>query len=159
MNCDMCGKKVEVFYEVNVEGSILKLCKECSSYGSIIKRSYSTPKVKKKVNNYIQNRNGPKEKEEAIEVIVEDYGSIIKNAREKLGLKQEDLAKRLNEKESLISHIESGKKEPRIELAKKLERFFNIKLVDLMSEKETFFKEKSGSDQLTIGDLIKIKKR
>ena len=159
MNCEMCGKKIDVYYEVNVEGSILKLCRECSSFGKVIKKSYVTPRVKKKANYIVKDTKKHQEKEEAIEIIIENYGNIIKSAREKMGLKQEELAKRLNEKESLISHIESGKKEPRMELAKKLENFFNIKLIETISEKEVVFKKEYESDKLTIGDMIKIRKR
>jgi len=156
----MCGKKIENYYEVNIEGSILKLCKECSSFGKVVRKHIVQKNVKKMSKPEIKNyTNKNLKKEEPLEIIVNDYGRIIKNAREKMGLKQEELAKRLNEKESLISHIESGKKEPRIELARKLERFFGITLVETISEKETFFKKESGSDQLTIGDMIKIKKR
>ena len=44
---------------------------------------------------------------EILQVIVDDYAEKIKNAREKLGLKQKDFAKKINLKESLIHKIET----------------------------------------------------
>jgi len=73
-----------------------------------------------------------------------------------LRLKQEEFAKKLNEKESLIQKIESGHFEPSIGLAKKIGRFLKIKLVEEYEEvHEKQVRSKTGS--FTIGDIIKIK--
>ncbi|MDP7457542.1 MAG: helix-turn-helix domain-containing protein, partial [Candidatus Woesearchaeota archaeon] len=66
-------------------------------------------------------------------------------------------AKKINEKVSLIHHIETGKTEPSIALAKKLERFLNISLVK-QDEQIPVHIEKSSSEAMTIGDMIKVKK-
>ena len=78
-------------------------------------------------------------------------------ARERSGLKQEELAKKLNEKESIISSIESGKFKPSINLAHKLEKFFNINLIEELGGEEFELSSSEGSG-MTIGDMIKIKK-
>ena len=58
----------------------------------------------------------------------------------------------------MIQHLETGKFEPPILLAKKLERALNIKLVEEMQEvHESSVKE--DTETLTIGDVIKIKKK
>jgi len=46
-----------------------------------------------------------------------------------MNLKIKDLAKEIKEKESIMARVESGKLKPTIDLARKLERFFGIKLV------------------------------
>ena len=92
-----------------------------------------------------------------MQVINENYPNLIKNKREKLGLKQEELAIKLAERESLIRKIERGEIKPSLKLARKLEDKLGIKLV-LQKEVKTEFessKEKPGS--LTIGDMIKLK--
>ena len=54
--------------------------------------------------------------------------------------------------------METGEFTPTIEIAKKLERFLNIKLIEEYKE-EKIAQEKTSSKALTVGDLIKIKKR
>lgn len=143
MNCEMCGKESSL-KTVKIEGINMQVCGQCAKYGQEVQ------KVK-----FVERRKF--EKVEIEKEVVENYANIIKLAREKLGLKQEELAKKLNEKESTISHIESGKYPPNIRLAEKLEKFFNI---DLIEEIEDEVEVTSGSEsgELTIGDMIKIKK-
>jgi len=156
MPCDMCGKGVgdsDLFF-TKVEGTMLRLCKGCCKYG----------KVLKKVRPQVIPREQPKfavvkSEDQIEEMIVEDYANKIKFAREGKGIKQEDFAKQINEKESLIHNIETGHMEPNIKLAKKIEKKLGIKLVEEV-ELRAHESPKSSKkfENLTIGDLIKIKK-
>lgn len=150
MRCEMCGKETELF-KTDVEGSLLSLCKECSKFGKIISVIREEKKeIKKKVDAE------PRKEEEIILTIVPDYGNIIKKKREEMGIKQEDFAKRLNEKVSLIHKIEINQFELGIDLARKIERFLHIKLI----EQQELKPEKVGGikgEHFTIGDFIKIK--
>jgi putative transcription factor len=65
-----------------------------------------------------------------------DYAKVLREAREKMGLTQEELGKKINEKASVISHLEGGKLKPDIALARKLEHFFKIKLLVTPEEEE-----------------------
>jgi putative transcription factor len=58
----------------------------------------------------------------------EDYSKAIKNARETLGITQDELGRRINEKPSMISHLEVGSMKPDDLVAKKLEHFLKIQL-------------------------------
>ena len=58
----------------------------------------------------------------------EDYSKTIKNAREVLGITQEELGRKINEKPSVISHLEVGSMKPNDVLAKKLEHFLKVEL-------------------------------
>ncbi len=58
----------------------------------------------------------------------EDFSSVIKNARESLGITQEELGRKINEKPSMIGHLENGSMKPDDILAKKLEHFLKIHL-------------------------------
>jgi putative transcription factor len=59
----------------------------------------------------------------------EDYHKIIKQTREKLGLSQEALGRKINEKPSVIKLLESGKLKPDNVLARKLEHFLKVQLL------------------------------
>jgi putative transcription factor len=150
-SCEMCGS-ANATVKAKVEGSELKLCMNCAKYGKVISRvfteSHGTPKSQYK----------KPELPEKLEIVNEDFSEIIKKAREKLGLKQEELAQKIAEKESLIHHIESGQFTPSIDLAKKFEKFLKIKLVEEYKENHDSEKKKN-SNEVTIGDFIKIRKR
>lgn len=147
----MCGARGDLFLTM-VEGTELNLCASCSKFGKVIKRTNAQPLQLKTKTKIVQ------QEEEIVESIVEDYSERIKNAREKLGLKQKELAMKLSEKESLIHRIESHHIEPAIVLAKKLEKFLHITLVEEVKEtKENIVKKKT--DTLTLGDLVTIKNR
>ena len=58
-----------------------------------------------------------------------DFNLLIKSAREKMGLSQEELGRKINEKLSLIKHLESGTLKPNDVLTRKVERFLKIQLL------------------------------
>jgi putative transcription factor len=68
-----------------------------------------------------------REIEEVLE-IAEDYGRKIKEARERAGLKQAELAQRINEKQSVLRKIEHEGIVPTEEVRVKIERVLNISL-------------------------------
>ena len=74
-----------------------------------------------------------------------------------LNLKQEELAQKIAEKVSVIHKVESKHLRPSLALAKKLEHFLNIKLIEKYKEEKTKTLDFTDS-ALTIGDLIKFKK-
>ena len=145
----MCGKdNAEV--RANIEGVTLSVCKNCSRFGKILGRIRIEPPKSIKT---IKKQQAPAE-EEPTERIVDEYSTLIKSKREKLNLKQEDLAKNIAEKESLLQKVESGHITPSIALARKLEKFLNIKLVEEYKE-EKMTQKKSKSEGFTLGDFIK----
>jgi putative transcription factor len=153
MQCDMCGKE-EQLYQTDVEGGILNVCKACSRFGKVI--SVVRPKKDGLAADKAIVR--PVIKKELVQVIVDDFGPLIKRARERLGLNQEELAKMLAEKESKIQKLESGQYEPPIDMARKLERQLKIKLIEQHEEAhDRQYKVDPGT--LTIGDVLEIKRR
>ena len=82
---------------------------------------------------------------------------LIKKKRESMGLSQKDFAIKLSEKESTIHHMENHTLEPNLALAKKLEKFLGIKLIE--ESKEEFDAPKQKKDMgFTLGDFIKVRK-
>jgi len=156
MQCEMCGREVKVLYTAEIEGVKLNVCKECAKHGKILRIYNSTyKKIEKEKKRKEEKEEIPKEEE--IEKIVDDYAIRVKKAREKKGWKQEELAKKIAEKESVIHHIESGRHEPPMNVAKKLERVLGIKLIE--KAKASILLPERKKETLTLGDIAVIKKR
>lgn len=62
--------------------------------------------------------------------LVDDYGSVIRRAREKRGMSQEELALEIREKVSLLKKIEREDLVPEDSTRKKLERVLGITLTE-----------------------------
>ena len=147
--CELCGKHDRLKHAI-IEGVILAVCSKCSTFGKAI----ILPKNKKEDSRI--PRKIPIEN--TVEIITTQYPKLIKDSRERLNLKQGELAQKISEKESVIQHLESGSLEPSFNLARKLERFLNIKLIEEYSEPSDKTINLADSS-LTIGDLIKMKKK
>ena len=126
----------------------MNVCKRCSQFGKTIAQPVQAKPVQ---------LTRPKPVEETkIQTIVPNCATLIKKAREDSGLKQEEFAKSISEKTSLVHNLESGRFKPPIELARKLERFLKITLVEQYEEKKEAGVRKGG-EGLTIGDVIDLK--
>ncbi len=147
----MCGKGERLF-KTKVEGTILNVCGGCSKFGKII--APTKVAVSKKVKKAVVKEE--EAKKEIVFAIVDDYDNRIKKAREAMGIKQEEFAKKISEKESLVHKIETGHFEPNISLAMKIERFLKIKLIE--QYEESYVGKKEAKDEgFTIGDILKTK--
>ena len=145
----MCGSEGKL-YKTIIEDAQLNVCHECSKFGKV------TAIVEQKDATIKESKSNQELQTEVMEIIVEDYAEKIRKKRESLGLKQEEFAKKISEKESLIQKIESGHLEPSLGLAKKIGSFLKIKLTE--EHEETHEKQsKTKTDSFTIGDFIKIK--
>jgi putative transcription factor len=153
-NCDMCGEEMEYPLVASIEGVELAVCNKCAKFGEVIRKTRPRVKEEKAKKDFI--RNVP-QREKVIQIIGEDYTKKIREAREKLSLKQEEFAKIVGEKTSLIQHIESGKTKPSIDLARKIEKSLHIRLIEQYEEKHEQIKGDS-SEGFTLGDFIKVKK-
>lgn len=160
----MCSSP-EAVYRIELEGSRLNVCERCSSYGKMIGRlqpeQVEEIKSKKPRPNFFQEQK-PEKKTSSVQLIVSDYPKLIKGAREKLGLKQEQLGKKIAEKESVIHKLESGSMKPGMDLARKLEKFLKISLVENVELDESGAVPSAGSgssEGMTLRDMIKIKKK
>lgn len=145
MLCEICGKEDKLI-KADIEGVILNVCDECIKFGKVVKEDKE-----------IKVREIKPRLKEVIKDVVGDYSEIVKKRREELNLTQKELSRKINEKESVIQNIETGKLEPDFVLARKLEKFLNIKLVREYEEEnmKIDFRDKN----LTIGDLIKLRRK
>lgn len=154
--CDMCGKEARLI-KAKIEGTVLDVCPNCARFGEVIARP--APIFSK---NILAPRQATpvRRRREIVQVIVENYGQKIKEARERKGLTQEQFAGRLNEKESIIQKMESEHFKPSIKLARKLERVLHVRLVEEYSESGEIPipTAKSKTDGFTLGDFVKDKR-
>ena len=162
MICEMCGKDYPYLKRVSVDGVLLMVCSDCVKFGEEAGKSTTketpTPAV---ISGRLEKRErrmtsrsiyGSEE-----EVLAIDFGERIKTAREKLNYSQEELARKINEKKSVIQKLEHEDIMPTETLIKKLERALNIKLKEKMeSTGAPIAKTSAGTGGLTLGDFIKI---
>ena len=149
MNCDLCGSDKNLVKAV-IESSTMTVCRSCASYGKILAQAPS-PRQQTKRTTPIREP-----KRESTEIIRGDFSAVLKRKREDLKMKQEELAKKLAVKESLIHKMESGHFIPSISLAKKLGKFLHVRLIENYEETPQA-KQNTQKRELTIGDLLKMK--
>ncbi|MBU1975572.1 MAG: TIGR00270 family protein [Nanoarchaeota archaeon] len=155
--CELCGKS-EVRHKVRVEGVNINVCDNCSDCGTILETKPSAEEKKviiKQEKREEKRQASPLAKGEIVQIIVPDYSKQIKQAREKMNMKQKDFAQKIAEKESVIHNLEAGRMKPNIELARKLEKALHINLVDQIEDKNDPIKTTSSGESMTIGDLLK----
>lgn len=89
-----------------------------------------------------------------MDTVAADYDDRIRNARESAGLSQEDLAKQLNEKASVIRKLERGEILPSDDVQSKLEKSLGISLVEGEDAEDSEWSSES-SGTMTLGDVVK----
>jgi len=136
--CELCGKDTTLV-NVLIEGVNLNACTDCGKHGKAIIA-----------------RKAFQSDEEISEDISPDYDVKIKQARESRNLKQQECAKLLNIKESMLQKLETKKIKPSLELAKKIQSLLHISLIEKVESQNTDFSAKKYQP-LTIGDIIKKK--
>ena len=142
LNCELCGSNIRGEVQVvNIDGGIFRVCNSCSKLGTAarVPKPASRPQrpsgagfssAPRSPSRTSPSSIGPSSKyyENEDMVLREDYSKAIKNARELLGIKQDELGMKINEKPSVISHLEAGSIKPTDALARKLEHFLKIEL-------------------------------
>ncbi len=140
MLCEMCGKDVDVTSRVRVEGTVLRLCADCSRFGQIVDpppaaapvagagrgRSVVTATRPVGTTRRMEERDLYQEIGEL--ELAPDWGRRVRVAREALAWTPEDLAKKLNEKKSVVLKIESGGMHPPDALVRKIEHLLKVRL-------------------------------
>ena len=165
MECEICGKEVPENNPIRakIEGTVMVVCKECSKLGKIQKAPPKPKFVKqnktKKSQNKKNNRKNYSRDDEPSEELVEDYNNIVRNARESKDWSREDLGKKINERVSVITRIETGKMTPDIKLTKKLEKALNIKLLEKIDKIDLNQFINNNSGERTLGNVVKIKRK
>jgi len=167
MNCEICGKTIHGKpLRTKIDGSVLEVCNDCAKFGRIQKeppkprRNFSSNKKHSKSKSTNSRLNIPRRrKDEISDEIVENFSIVVRNARESKGWTREKLGAKINEKVSVITRIESGKMEPDLKLAKKIEKTLNIKLIEKYDELDLEAFKSTSSSPNTLGSIVKIKRK
>ncbi len=154
--CDMCGCQTEYPVKTKIESTILDVCKGCARFGEVVRRP--APIRTKNIPQGRSTHNFTPRRPELLQLIVPDYANQVKRARAKMGLTQEEFAKKLNEKCSIMQKLESGQFKPSINMARKLEKLLKVSLVEDHDEKgevPVASPKQSKGAGFTLGDFIK----
>ena len=124
--CEICGVEIKKGHAryIQIGTSKLRVCEACARYGTAVvepENKNSSSLLARKGN--LHHKGMDIEIEELdMDMDMEDYGRKVKEAREKAGLKQEELARMINEKHSLLRKIENDAITPTEEVRMKIQR-------------------------------------
>ena len=164
MNCEICGTEIKGLpYKTKIDNSVMITCKECSKYGKVQHQPQKqrNNRNKKHNNNHYRSRRPQKSYNKRSEdefELVDNYQKIIRQAREKKNLTQKKLGEKIYERESVIAHIETGKMVPTPQLARKIEKILNIKIIEKIESDEREYQDVRRFHEATIGDIARIKR-
>ncbi|MFH0884797.1 MAG: multiprotein-bridging factor 1 family protein [Candidatus Micrarchaeota archaeon] len=149
--CDICGKS-PVRAQILLEGARLLACGSCMRGGKVLHRfdDLGAPVA----------RPVSAASVESSEEITENFGKLIKGAREKAGLPLAVIAERVKEQESYLQALEHEKFMPTVEVARKLEKELGIKLVE--KTQSVAGPAASGPKSFvppTLADMVETKKK
>jgi putative transcription factor len=140
MICEMCGKDVPMTHRIQLEGSVLRVCEDCRHFGKLLDPLIApspqpAPIARPRAG---PTPSGPGQQRRSDErdlfkdlpelELAEDWGKRIRVAREARSWTPEELAKRLNEKKSLVLKLETGKFHPPDSTVRKVENLLKIRL-------------------------------
>ena len=151
---------------MTVEGAKMLVCNRCQNLGKAYKEDPHTPirptftpsstPSHRTVSFQPTRRKTPQLPKELVELdLAEDLAERVRKSRSKLGISQEELAKRVKQKLSVIQKIESGKMTPEVRLCRELEHELKVKL--LLPQKEDEAPKNTAPSSVTLGDIVQLK--
>ena len=176
--CEMCGAQKASLTTTKVEGAQLELCDSCTDFGTEVRTdsasSSSSTKYSTSSSDGSSSSSGSSgstgssgssgsssrrrnDMFDDMDTLAQDYDQRIRSARESTGMSQEDLAKKLNEKASLIRKLERGDVLPSDGVQSKLERELSISLTGESESEDSEWESESASEGYTLGDVVKRK--
>jgi putative transcription factor len=119
--------------KVEIDGAIMVVCSGCSRLGRAVGGAVVREVHPRPIQTSFRPAQAAPEPEYEMDP---DYNVKIRQAREKMGLSQEDLGRILNEKLSVIRMVESKKLKPDAVLTRKLTHQLKVTLMVPLSELE-----------------------
>jgi len=176
----MCGTETSSPNRVKIEGAELDVCDDCTDFGTAVQTadssststkystgssggssssspSSSTPTSSTGGGSSGGGRSRGQDMFDDIDELAQDYDERIREAREAAGLSQKELAKRLNEKASLIRKVEHGDTLPSDDVQRELERELDVSLSAGGADEETEWEGGASSGGYTLGDVVERK--
>jgi len=175
VQCEMCGSETSSPNRVKVEGAELDVCDECTDFGTEVKQQSSSSASTK----YSTSSSGSSSSSSSgssssssssggssqrrrdmfdeMDELAQDYDETVRTAREDAGMSQEDLARKLNEKASLIRKIERGDTLPSDDVQRKLESALDVNLSAGGTADESEWSGGDSTGEYTLGDVVERK--
>jgi putative transcription factor len=141
MLCEMCGKDVPQTSRAKIEGTVLNVGPECAKFGQLLDPPPAPPTDHPDESSRpgfarATHAGGTGRRLEERDLYTDigemelapDWFKRIRKAREAKPWTPEELAKKLNEKKSVVLKIESGSFRPPDALVRKIEQLLKIRL-------------------------------
>ena len=175
VQCEMCGSETSSPNRVKVEGAELDVCDECTDFGTEVKQQtssgastkYSTSSSSSSSSSGSSSSSSSSSSGDSsrprrdmfdeMDELAQDYDETVRSARESAGMSQEDLARQLNEKASLIRKIERGDTLPSDDIQAKLESALDVNLSAGGTADESEWSGGSSTGEYTLGDVVERK--
>lgn len=161
MICEMCGKEVPQTREVIVDGARLNVCLSCARFGEATGAAASrpgAPVTQAVIDQRLERRERRMQTRDVyagtttIE-IVDDYGGVIRRAREAKGMDLKTFANEIQEKQGLLAKVEANNQVPDDKLIRKIEKALDIKLTEAVQSGGT--QGRGRSEGMTLANFIK----
>ncbi len=173
VQCEMCGKETSDPNRVKIEGAELDVCDECTDFGTEVKTQDSASSTSTKYSTSSSESSSSSSSSTSsssssssrrqtdmfddMDELAQDYDDVIRDAREQAGMSQEDLAKSVNLKASLIQKLEHGDTLPSDDVQQKLESKLDINLSATGGSDEGDWDGGSSTGEYTLGDVVERK--
>lgn len=155
--CEMCGKQTGTRRHL-VDGTTMNLGPCCSKYGQPL----DTPAKAGSQASVAQNLERRSTKMQQRDIyqeetwdLVEDYGTRVRQAREKRNWSHDQLGDKVSARVPELKQIEANHLRPSDELVKRFEKTLGITLKEKVEAAPEAKAAKKGGAGLTIGDLLK----
>lgn len=160
MICEMCGKEVPFTRPVFIERSKINVCGACAKFGEDAKAggaqgsAPSAVAIEQRLERR-RRRMGTKDAYAGTETVslVENYGKIVREARQKKGMDLDEFSDSIGERRGTIARIESNELVPDDKLRKKLERELDIVLMETVQISGSLSAKSQGP--MTLENFIK----
>lgn len=154
VRCEVCGREIRgpVFRRV-IEGARMVVCEQCSRFGA---EEWSVKPVAPPPRARAPRRDEVESAESLVPVV--NYGRLVREGREKLGLDPDKFARLIGEKVSTVKMIEREELIPDQSIAQKLRRHIKVSVLVREVEREAS-STPPPKGAPTIGDLLNLKEK
>lgn len=167
MQCEVCGRTIRgKHYRIIIEGAKMIVCSGCSQLSSSTWHPAGPKPSSKPVRPFTSRtaRSPPRPRKPQHDLssnleLVEGFPTIVREARERLGLDHVTLGRKIGEKVSALQKIEAGRFSPDIAFAKKLEHELKVQILTPPKPIEYSGDASIKLQELTLGDMISTRKK
>jgi len=186
-SCELCGRSMKSQgHSVIIEGASMLVCPDCAmKFGkqSMDSSRHTTTKTKYRASWIGSSDNEPVTRSPSRSLpkstpkpkpkpritsgpllddleLIEDYAKVIRTARQKQNMSQDELSQRIGESISTLKAIEAGRQKPTAKTIRGLERELGISLLEPLGTPPIKVTKASASAAgPTLGDRVVVKKK